>query len=73
MTADDLKTASLEGRQAKPGSRNPYADQYALARAWRLGYTAMLTEMLRDSPAARPSPDASPVTTNMKPSEVKQP
>lgn len=51
-TADDLKRANQEGRQANPGSPNPYAGASpGLARSWRLGYHSMLLAMLEASPA----------------------
>lgn len=52
--ASALMQARIDGRAAKPGASNPYAgDDYPLARMWRLGYKAMLLDMLNSSPAAQ--------------------
>lgn len=50
MSADELKRAAIEGRQAAPGSTNPYRGDRLRARAWLLGYTAMLRQTLEASP-----------------------
>jgi len=50
-SADQLKQAAMDGRAAVPGSKNPYAGQGALARAWRSGYRRMLFVMMETSPA----------------------
>lgn len=48
---EQLMQASLDGRAARPGDRNPYAgDDYPLARAWRLGYQSMLVELTSRPP-----------------------
>lgn len=46
-----LTAARNAGRTAEPGAENPHKGQGALARMWRLGYDAMLLDMLNNSPA----------------------
>ena len=58
ITAENMKRANAEGRQAEPGAANPYTGTYALARAWRLGYEAMLLDLLKKSPSMRAYRDA---------------
>lgn len=43
MTAAEIRAAYLEGRDAAPMTRNPYAGADATAaRAWLIGYTSAL-------------------------------
>ena len=51
MTRDELVAARTAGRTATPGDTNPYVGQGLLADLWRLGYQAMLVDMLNRSPA----------------------
>lgn len=46
MTADDLRKAYNEGRQAAVGTVNPYSGKGLTARAWLIGYHVKLVELL---------------------------
>ena len=46
MSADDLRQAGLDGRNATVGAKNPYKGEGATAVAWMLGYKSMLQAKL---------------------------
>ena len=53
---DDYERALNEGRAAKIGLRNPYADavQLAMAALWTRGYNRMLVERFYSRPSVQP-------------------
>jgi hypothetical protein len=53
ITKEALIRAQQDGRNAAPGTSNPYAGQPALASMWRQGYRTMLVDKLTNSPAAQ--------------------
>lgn len=50
-TADEIRQANIDGRNAEVGAQNPHVGNEVLARAWRLGYQTMLVDMIDNSPA----------------------
>ena len=53
---DDYVRALAEGRTAKIGTQNPYADgkQLAMAAMWTCGYNRMLVERFYSRPSMQP-------------------
>lgn len=59
MTPAEIRQAALDGRNAEPGARNPYAGTtYVAARAWLLGYQAMMRQRIDATPSRRAYLDA---------------
>jgi hypothetical protein len=58
VTRDDeifkLRRAWTAGRSSAAGAANAYYGQGIYARAWRLGYQAMLDDMMARAPSRQP-------------------
>ena len=56
MSSDDYRRALDEGRNARPGDRNPYegGGSLAMAKLWLRGYQSMLKQQFWEQPSQQP-------------------